>query len=78
MPTVLRHGPCRFFFYAGNRDEPAHVHVERGDRVVRFWLDPVTLDSSGGFTRAEVSEIRRLVLRHRGQLLEIWDEYFRD
>ena len=26
MPTVLRHGPYRFFFYSGDRDEPPHVH----------------------------------------------------
>ncbi len=31
MPTVLRTGPYRFFFYAGDRDEAPHVHVERDD-----------------------------------------------
>jgi len=33
MPTVLQIGPYRFFFYAGDRDEPPHVHVEREDRL---------------------------------------------
>jgi hypothetical protein len=41
MPTVLRVGPYRFFFYAGDRDEPAHIHVEREDKVAKFWLDPI-------------------------------------
>lgn len=41
MPTVLRVGPYRFFFYAGDRDEPPHVHVERNDKVAKFWLDPI-------------------------------------
>jgi hypothetical protein len=49
MPTVLRIGPYRLFFYAGDRDEPEHVHVERDDRVAKFWLDPVRLQRSGGF-----------------------------
>lgn len=31
MPTVLRVGPYRFFFYSGDGDEPRHVHVERGE-----------------------------------------------
>ena len=31
MPTVIRSGPYRFFFYAGDRDESPHVHVERDD-----------------------------------------------
>jgi hypothetical protein len=29
MPIVLRIGPYRFFFYAGDRPEPPHIHVER-------------------------------------------------
>ncbi|MGH8747327.1 MAG: DUF4160 domain-containing protein, partial [Burkholderiales bacterium] len=33
MPTALRKGPYRFFFYAGDRNEPVHVHVERDDNV---------------------------------------------
>lgn len=77
MPTVLRHGPYRFFFYASDRDEPAHIHVERDDNVAKFWLDPVRLQSSGGFSRVELNQIERLVIEHRQQLLEAWNEYFR-
>ncbi|MDL1911606.1 DUF4160 domain-containing protein [Chloroflexi bacterium CFX6] len=29
MPTTWEHGPYRFFFYSGDRDEPPHAHVER-------------------------------------------------
>ena len=36
MPTVLRVGPYRFFFYASDRDEPIHVHVERDDKVAKY------------------------------------------
>jgi len=57
MPTVLRVGAYRFFFYAGDRDEPVHIHVERDDKIAKFWLDPVRLQSSGGFTRLEVTKI---------------------
>src|SRR3989304_2044126 len=51
MPTVLRVGPYRFFFFAADRDEPHHVHVEREDKIAKFWLDPVRLQTSGGFSR---------------------------
>jgi len=78
MPTVLRHGPFRFFFYAGDRQEPVHVHVEREDRVAKFWLDPVRLERSGGFTRAELAEVHRILVRHRDELVEAWNEYFND
>jgi hypothetical protein len=76
MPTVLRSGPYRFFFYAGDRDEPKHVHVERDDKTAKFWLDPIRLQSSGGFSRAELSRIETMVRNHRKALMEAWDEYF--
>jgi len=76
MPTVLRVGPYRFFFFSSDYDEPRHVHVERDDKIAKFWLDPVRLQSSGGFSRAEISGIRRIVARHEAKLVEAWDEYF--
>jgi hypothetical protein len=77
MPTVARIGPYRFFFYAGDRDEPAHVHVEHEDRVAKFWLDPVRLQRSGGFSRRDIARIAKLVRQRQRRLLEAWNEYFR-
>lgn len=76
MPTILRVGPYRFFFYAGDRDEPQHVHVERDDKIAKFWLDPVRLQRSGGFSRAEVARIHGIITDHRSQLMEAWNDYF--
>jgi hypothetical protein len=77
MPTVLRVGPYRFFFYAGDRDELPHAHVERDEKVAKFWLDPIRLQSSGGLSRVEISRIQKLVIERHEKLLEAWDEYFR-
>ena len=76
MPTVLRSGPYRFFFYAGDRDEPKHAHVERDEKTAKFWLDPIRLQSSGGFSRTELSRIETIVRNHRKVLMKAWDEYF--
>lgn len=46
MPTVLRIGPSRFFFYAGDGNEPPHVHVERDDGEAKFWLEPIRLNGA--------------------------------
>ena len=70
MPTVLTVGPYRFFFYAGDRNEPPHVHIERDDRIAKIWLDPVRLERSGGFSRIEIGRIQRVVRRRRIELLE--------
>ena len=76
MPTVLRSGPYRFFFYSADSDEPPHVHVERDDNVAKFWIDPVRLVSGSGFRRAELREIERVVSEHEGILLEAWHGFF--
>ncbi len=76
MPTVLRLGPYRFFFYAGDADEPPHVHVERDADKAKFWLDPVRLQNSGGFGRTEINRIQRMVEDNREDLLRSWHEYF--
>ncbi|MBN8439999.1 MAG: DUF4160 domain-containing protein [Candidatus Accumulibacter sp.] len=78
MPTVLRVGAYRFFFYASDRGEPEHIHVEREDSIARFWLDPVRLQSSGGLSRVEISRIEKLVEKHQSELMEAWNEHFRD
>lgn len=77
MPTALRIGPYRFFFYAGDRDEPTHVHVERDDKIAKFWLDPVRLEISGGFSRREIGQIQKIINTHYTELVEAWNEYFR-
>jgi len=76
MPTVFRTGPYRFFFYAGDRDEPPHIHIEQDEKIAKFWLDPIRLQSSGGFARTELGRIQKLVSAHQTELLEAWNEYF--
>lgn len=76
MPTILRVGPYRFFFYAGDRDEPQHVHVERDDNIAKYWLDPIRLQRSGGFSRAEIGKIRKIIEENHDHLVEAWNEYF--
>jgi hypothetical protein len=57
MPTVLRSGPYRFFFYSDEGHEPPHIHVEREDKRAKFWLSPVRLHGGAGFGRPELSRI---------------------
>jgi hypothetical protein len=77
MPTVLRSGPYRFFFYAGDGDEPAHVHVERDQCEAKFWLVPVRLERSGGFSAQELRRIEQIVTEHHQQLTDSWNDFFR-
>jgi hypothetical protein len=76
MPTVLRLGAYRFFSVSLDRDEPPHIHVRRENMVAKFWLDPVVLERAGGFNRAELNAVAKLVHEHRTTFLERWYEFF--
>lgn len=76
MPTVVRIGPYRFFFYAGDRDEPMHIHVERDTALAKFWLVPVRLQHSTGFGRSELVKVENLVVEQSEKMVEAWNDYF--
>ena len=78
MPTILRTVSYRFFFYAGDRDESPHIHVERDDNTAKFWLNPVRFENSGGFSREEITRIQKIVEDHQTEFLKSWNEYFSD
>ncbi len=76
MPTTLREGPYRFFFYAGDGGEPPHVHVERDDREAKYWLSPIALERNRGFARQELRKIKSIVQDNVEQLLDSWNAFF--
>jgi uncharacterized protein DUF4160 len=76
MPTVLRSGPYRFYFWSNDSGEPPHVHVDRDDQSVKFWLDPVQLAKNLGFREHEVNNIQSIVIEQRTLFLERWNEFF--
>lgn len=44
--------------------------------VAKFWLDPVALEWTGGFSRVELNSIAKRVHDHRDSFLEKWHEFF--
>lgn len=76
-PTVLRSGPYRFFFFSSDGAEPIHVHVGRDDKTAKYWLIPVRLGSSLGFTTTELNKIAALVRDHQDELVRAWHDYFK-
>lgn len=76
MPTVLRVGPYRVYFYSHEPNEPPHVHVDRDDQSAKFWLDSVALARNLGFSPRELRRIERILRDREFELLEAWDVYF--
>lgn len=76
MPTVLRIEGFRLYFYSHEPNEPAHVHIDRGEASAKVWLEPVALARNLGFRPNELTRIVALVRAYREQLLEAWNEHF--
>jgi hypothetical protein len=76
MPTVLRVSGFRFFFYSLEGSEPPHIHVEHGDKVAKFWLEPVSVAESHGFRSHELNRLRAMVIENRERFREAWNGYF--
>ena len=76
MPTVLRASGFRFFFYSLEGSEPSHIHVEYGEKVAKFWLDPVSVAESHGFRSHELNRICAIVIENRSKFQEAWNAHF--
>jgi hypothetical protein len=76
MPTVFRSGPYRFYFYSADRAEPPHIHVVRGGKVAKFWLDPVSLAGKQGLASPELDRVQSLIRDNTALLLKAWHDFF--
>ncbi|MBN1287996.1 MAG: DUF4160 domain-containing protein [Anaerolineae bacterium] len=76
MPTILRVGGHRFFFWSHEGNEPPHIHVETAENYAKFWLNPVSLAQSSGYNARELRQLHDLVIEHRELFEEAWYEHF--
>jgi hypothetical protein len=76
MPTVLRSGPYRLYFYSHEPNEPPHVHIDRDDQSCKFWIQNVGLARNLGFSAKELRDLEKLVIYNQQRRLEAWHEYF--
>ena len=76
MPTVLRIGRFRFFFYSNENQEPPHIHIKAAENEAKFWLNPVRLAFNYGYRSHELNEVERMVRDNQAALLEAGNGYF--
>lgn len=78
MPTALREGPYRVYFFSHEGNEPPHVHIDPERFSAKFWLQPVSLARNLGFSAVELRRILDMLEEHQSDLLEAWHGYFGD
>ena len=76
MPTILRIGPYRFFFFSEESGEPAHVHVIREQTEAKIWIEPeVGVADNDGFAQHELRKIMRLVEENKDLIENEWNQH---
>jgi hypothetical protein len=76
MPTLLRVSGYRFYFYSHEPNEPPHIHIDKSGASAKYWLENVSLARNLGYSSRELRLLHDLVLKHRTEFLEAWNEYF--
>ena len=76
MPTVLILRGFRFFFVSLDRGEPVHIHVEKDDAYAKFWIKPIRMAKSKGFSATELARIRAMIEKHHKLFERRWYEFF--
>jgi len=76
MPTALRIGPFRFYFYSYDCSERRHMHVDRENKSAKSWLDPaMSLAHNYGYSRKELRDIEHIIRDNLERLRDEWDAF---
>ncbi len=76
MPTILRIGKYRFFFYSNEFGEPPHIHVQCDDQLAKFWIEPIALAHSVRVSAQDLRKIEVIVIENQSKFMEAWNEFF--
>ena len=79
MPKIFEWNGYKFFFFSneGVPPEPIHIHVRKGERVAKFWIEPiVSVAYNFEMTSKELKELQAVVENNVAIIRSKWNEYF--
>lgn len=76
MPTVLRIGNLRFFFFS-REEERMHIHIVSPDGEAKYWLEPeIEKAMSYNISNKELKNIEKIIKEHQDDFRTAWREHF--
>ncbi len=76
MPTLLIWRGYKFRFYALDTGEPPHVHIVKGGKSLKVWLQSVEVARNKGYTDQEVARLLAIVAERRDDWMGAWNDFF--
>ncbi len=77
MPTVLTMFGWRLFFFMNERNEPIHIHCEKGEKSCKYWLDIEHFDIIEAYsyhlTGSDIRQIRKLIFQNFDLIVQEWE-----
>lgn len=65
-----------FFFYS-MEEARRHIHVEKGENVAKFWLEPIIeIAYNYGFNSREIKFIIQTVTENEREINDKWNSHF--
>jgi len=81
MPTILLIAGWRIYFYANESFEPIHVHAEKAEMEIKFWIDIENFEITEAFafnlTPQAKREIKKIIYEHFDYIISEWNKYFK-
>jgi hypothetical protein len=78
VPKVFEWNGYRFFFFSneGSPLEPCHIHVRKGEKRAKFWVDPVVgLAESYEMRSNELTALEGIVAANQELIRRKWHEH---
>lgn len=77
MPTILKIGPYRFYFFS-REESRIHIHVSCSDGEAKFWLEPeIELAINYKLSRMQIKQIEQLIEEHYDDFKNAWNNHFK-
>ena len=79
MPTILLKHGWRLFFYSNEGNEPVHIHCEKGEKEVKYWLHSkkfaIEESYSYNLNNKDKRQIRKIVYENFELIEEEWERF---
>lgn len=79
VPKIFEWNGYKFFFFSneGIPREPCHVHVRKGEKTAKFWIEPgISVAYNFEMTGKELKDLQDVVEKNIELIRSKWNEYF--